>query len=57
MLFRSADDESREDPTYLLIGHPISGHHLPRGHGDIDAVDIGDDADEKQQDENEPADS
>jgi hypothetical protein len=28
-----------------------------RGHGDIDTVDIGDDADEKQQGEDEPADS
>ena len=39
-----------------MIGHPIGRHHLSRGHGDIDAVDIGDDADEKQQGEDEPAD-
>ena len=30
-------------------------HHLMRGHGDIDTVEIGHDADEKQQGEDEPA--
>jgi hypothetical protein len=50
-----ADDEGREDPAHLLIGDPIGRHHLTYGHGNIDAVDIGDDADEKQQGEDEPA--
>ena len=51
-----ADGEGREDPAHLLISHPIGRHHLTRGHGNIDAVDIGDDADEKQQGEDEPSD-
>ena len=46
-----ADDEGREDPAHLLIGHSMGRYHLTRGHGNIDAVDIGDDADEKQQGE------
>ena len=50
-----AGNEGRENPAHLLIGHPICRHHLPRGHGDVDAIDIGHDADEKQQGEDEPA--
>ena len=40
-----ADDEGRKDKAHLLVRQAQRRHHVPGRHGDVHAIDVGDDAD------------
>ena len=51
---RIAPDKGREDPTHLDLGESELGHHELGGHGDIHPQQIGHEADDEQQREDDP---
>jgi hypothetical protein len=45
---RVAHDEGGKDEAHLLIREAERRHHLARRHGNVDAIDVGDDADAEE---------